>query len=352
MNASKSITATFSPITTNLVFVTSKPSPANRGSAAAYDADCNAAATSGGFNNLAGDAFVAWTSDAATTALDRIGPTARGWIRLDGTPFGDTLASIFAGVVFNPIDIDERGAVVQNNGVVWTGMNGDGTVDLAHTCNNWTSASLFVQGLAGSAYGGPRVFTEANHTKSCDATTPIYCFMKTKTTPVLAQSNAGKRIFLSNALWAPSGGAGAADAICEADKPAGTGPVKALLATSSFNPGTLLASAQTYVRPDGTVVGTGAQIKNSFQTVPMPSGIWQTGDGTYPIADGLAWTGGQSVGSSSPGTGWNCTNWTLSTGSGAAGAFGYTIQQPVTWWWNGGTTACSGANARLYCVEL
>ena len=106
-----------------------------------------------------------------------------------------------------------------------------------------------------------------------------------------------------------------------------------------------------FQHPEATLYDGAGQA--SIQHGAGPS--WQAGDGSYPIGatDGLAWAGSQSTQSTSLGTGWNCTNWTLTTGFGATGAFGYTIQQPPTWWWQGsGSVACTNAvNARLYCVE-
>ena len=90
------MTATFVPLTANLIFVTSATFAPNRGSAAAYDSVCNTAATAAGVNDAAGGAYTAVTSDATTTVRSRLGAAANGWVRMDGAPFADTQAALFA----------------------------------------------------------------------------------------------------------------------------------------------------------------------------------------------------------------------------------------------------------------
>jgi hypothetical protein len=67
----------------------------SRRSAAAYDAECNAAATAAGINDANEKSYIANmyvsasspTSPSGSTQLSRLGTTARGWMRMDGAPF-------------------------------------------------------------------------------------------------------------------------------------------------------------------------------------------------------------------------------------------------------------------------
>ena len=52
------VTAAFSPLLNNIVFATSSSFATNRGSAIAYDRDCNAAASAAGINDAAGTSYV------------------------------------------------------------------------------------------------------------------------------------------------------------------------------------------------------------------------------------------------------------------------------------------------------
>ena len=92
--ASISLSAMFSPMVNNLVFVSSARFPTSLGSAMAYDAKCNAAATTAGINDSASASYIAFTSDASSNAATRLG-SARGWVRMDGQPFADTTTPSF-----------------------------------------------------------------------------------------------------------------------------------------------------------------------------------------------------------------------------------------------------------------
>jgi len=90
----------------NLAFVTSTLHPLSSiGGVQNADAICNMRATEA---NLPGT-YVAWLSSATSNARDRIGTTARGWRRMDGRPFADTLAEIAINKTAYPIIFEENG---------------------------------------------------------------------------------------------------------------------------------------------------------------------------------------------------------------------------------------------------
>ena len=114
VNADTHVDATFAAQDFNLVFVTSATFASDLGGTSAYDVSCNDAASAAGINDsdANGTRFVAWLSDASSTAATRIG-AARGFVRLDGKPVADTMASLLTGGILNPIRIDENGTEVR-----------------------------------------------------------------------------------------------------------------------------------------------------------------------------------------------------------------------------------------------
>jgi hypothetical protein len=109
------------------------------------------------------------------------------------------------------------------------------------------------------------------------------------------------------------------DAKCQGDKPAGVTTAIALLATTTQSAASRLDPTATYVRMDGTLVGTGAQIASRN----FSSGVWQSADGAYRATSTsdtypYAWIGAPSPGVAGAVTE-TCGNWTDSAGTGFIG---------------------------------
>jgi len=330
------VNATFNAQTHNLVFVTSTSHATDLGGATAYDQVCNDIATDTGINNLAGDAFVAWTSDSSSLATTRLG-AARGFIRLDGRPFADTIAGLTgANVVLNPPMINETGVASSNFSMTGTFPSGAAGI----TCTDWTGVGTLT---VGAPAAGPGEWS-TRFTAGCADPRSLYCLMNTKTAALAAAPASGKRIFLTNAPYLPGNDA---DAQCEADKPAGTGTVVALLADTGQAASALLGAGTTYVRPDGQIVGTGQQlIDASASTDLLESGIWQHGDGTYASVTTGVWTGSLEL--TDVPVADTCDDWTLTTGMGLRAS--RTVRIDGTFW--GGTAvACTDTTLHAYCVE-
>jgi hypothetical protein len=337
VTAATTVTATFSPMTANLVFISSKVLPTNLGSPTAYDVECNKMATAAGINDTAGGAYIAFISGTASLAMTRLG-SARGWVRPDGKPFADSLAGLFSrGQIFNSIRLDEN-STDPGDQEVNTGANYDGTLTglMADNCGNWSRTTGMV--IIGYAAEGSYGWT-GSQSFECKPRA-IVCMGKSKTATVTPVVSTGKRIWITNTPWAV--GAGSPDAKCLADRPAGVTTGVALLSTTRKAGATVLDANATYVRVDGTRVGTGAQL---IAGQDLESGIWQAGNGTYPRVY-QAWTG--SYQPTSPGTtASTCADWTdpmLKTAE--LGVVGTTIFN----WWSGYSTDC-GYPSALYCVE-
>ncbi len=259
MSGSRTATPVIAPITTNLGFVTSSALAANLGGLAAYDAQCNALASAAGINNFdapGGTAFVAWMSDGVTTAASRLG-SARGFVRRDGVPFADDVASLLGqSRVLGVLSLDELGRDAGNREVM-TGISNDGSIDPAWSCAGWNSASI-VDGVAvGYSHGGPNAWSLGDF-RSCDIARPIYCLARNRTAAVTPPSLGGTRRVWVSSPYTP--GVTTPDAHCQGDRPGGVTMARALIATSTVLASSAVTLATTYVRPDGHVVGTGAQL--------------------------------------------------------------------------------------------
>lgn len=333
-------TATATAIPFNRIFVTSATFAANFGGVAAGDTTCQTIATNAGL----GGTWGAWLSDSTTDAKARLG-TARGFIRIDGAPFGDTIASITTSPhIFNALHLDEHGADV-GTVEVWTGTDADGTKS-STTCANWTT-SLSGTAQTGSTGAGPGAWTQTA-AASCGVPRHLYCFEKTKTAILTPSPAAGNTVFVTQGTFtpaaAPAGGTVGADALCAAEASAASlsGTYVALLATSTQSAASRVVLSALNVRKDGIFVGSSATVSGGG---PVASGIWQTAAGTYVTGPGV-WTGAatpSTVGTAAS----TCDNWTST--SSTTGTFGRPNFTDATWWSAAQPSSCSSA-FRLYCV--
>jgi len=155
------------------------------------------------------------------------------------------------------------------------------------------------------------------------------------------------RIFVTDATTdgkIGSGGIGQADSFCEQDanKPE-TGTYRALLSDGSNRvalPLTqrkdwVLAAKRTYIRPDGTVIGT--TTSQAVFAFPLKASIAKESYAVWTGIGGGAWTAGLG-----------CTAWTKD-GTGDSGIYGHSdrINSEIL---VAATGSCEIAR-RLYCVE-
>jgi uncharacterized repeat protein (TIGR01451 family) len=335
MNGPRTVGASFVPIANNLVFISSVPVAANLGGATAYDTECNQLATAAGLNDAGGTAYVAWVSQPGSNAIDRLG-SAQGFIRVDGAPFSGTKAELAGGKVMNAPDLDENGVYV-NAAEVWTGTFGDGTADPAGACMSWNTTSTNFDAVTGTSTWGP-FFTNTG-SEQCNFSLPIYCVGKSMTNALAFTPVAGKKIFLAS--WTPGSGIAGANKACD------TGVTGAVALLPRFSPmarsaASLLQAGTSYVRPDGVLVGTGAQLVSGN----LPSGIWQLADGSYETQDFRVITGSASIGTVPSSNATTCADWTVATGTATTG---WDQTTTSNWWSAGGLQTCN--NATIICVE-
>jgi hypothetical protein len=322
----------------NVVFVTSAAySPAEIGGTIGADAKCAALAEAAGLSGT----FVAWLSDATTSAGERLG-TARGFANTRRQPFADEPTELLnAQQVFFPVRYDENGDPVA--GRVATGSTRSG--EAADTCLDWTSSDSDQVLIAGDPSAGAILWTDDFYTASCDQEYHLYCFQidhQFALYPTLIQ---GRTVFISSVPFTlgPQG-RGAADALCAAEASAGelAGTFIALLGTATESPlARLILPGRIWVKPDGMAVADGiGQVTSGLLATPID----MRADGTYEA--GVLVFGAADLDADVP---LDCGGWTdpVSTPESAVlGVAGYTDSR-----WHSAQVGTCNASARVVCAQ-
>lgn len=347
MTAPVSANARFLAITENLIFVSSSTYPANLMSATEYDTRCNTLATAAGINNAAGNAYVAWmsTDTSVVTAATRLGTGKGAFRRMDHALFATSETDLLANKVLNAPNLDEYGRTT--NGAVWTGTYGNGTANTPNDCTNWTSTSGTTE--YGVSYGGPSRWTVAYAGLSCATFARIYCLMKTSTTTATNPTvpAGGKVAYITAPLFVPSSqgnGIGSLDTFCNNNKPTGfaSRSFVAFAASTALTAGGRLSQTASYYRPDGQLIGTGAEIAAHT----LRSGIWEASDLSYPGGEVPVWAGATNATTLAT-TATNCNNWTSSGTTGYGGRTNTVLSD----FFGSFTGQSCTTGKRLYCAE-
>jgi hypothetical protein len=359
MSRSGGATARFAEVQHNLVFTSSSRFSPHEGSLAAYDQECNRLASEAGINDVGGDAFIAAMSDSRASLRQRLGQ-ARGWVRMDGLPFADTPAGLFDGLEMSYyVAYDELGTQVPTPQTaraggqalnVLSGSLADGSSSAEH-CNDWTSSASDTSFLIGRTASGPIAWINTASV-TCDTTLEyrVVCMGITRTNPLPAPTALeslaarSKQIWLTNTEYVP--GSMTPDEKCQSERPPGVSSADAFVAYTDRAAATVLDPAATYRRPDGMLVGTGADLA-SMDVFTAP---WIRAEGGVPPLDATpaAWTGSSSptvVAIASE----NCDDW-LASDALRVGLVGNYLQGSVRFFDSDARPACD-RQLRLYCVE-
>lgn len=331
----------------NRVFVTSTTHAGDFGGLAGGDAICATRATAAGLPGT----YVAWLSVTGVNASSRLG-TARGFVRVDGKPFANSVADILANRIFNPLRIAENGADVSFGQfplavTVYTGTLGNGTVATGFTCSDFTTTDGSAR--RGNLVGGPEAWT-ARQNSNCTSSRHLYCFQIDHSGADLVPApTSGNIAFVSTKsfLPGPEVGIAGADALCASEAAAATlpGTYKALLATTTASAASRMTLASLYVRPDGMPIASGTTIAAGGS---LDSGIWQRADGTYvPSAGDLAYTGASQPSAVGTATS-TCDDWTSTASVGAI--IGAVTFADSTWWNTASNGSCANEIA-VYCLQ-
>jgi len=360
------ITAAFVRVTlqavgANYVFATNARYSGSLGGLAGADLKCKEAATAAGLPGT----YVAWLSDATTNASSRLG-TARGFLRVDGQPFSDTLQAtagqdLVEGRVFYPVALDPFGVALPKADFAWTGTAATGDLGAGTACANWASAMAADTAITGAPLAGSVAWTSrAPAPDTCDKQGHLICFRKDKNVAVtpVARPMPSRIAFVTSAPFTMgAGGIMDADALCTTEKTAAslTGTFKAYLATSAAaaqSRFSLLAVKGGWYRVDGTPIFTDPAVLQNFTGRPI-TGLTQHADGTYVTDDPAAhvdvWTG-MNTAPNAPSTSpaFSCTDW-MDGSVAANGRFGQSafVDERFT---SAGTSDCSVPRP-IYCLQ-
>ena len=186
------------------------------GSLGAADALCQTAAASADLPDPG--QYVAWLSTESTDARDRLG-SARGWLRPDGLPFGDTVESFTTGKkVLYPATLAANGSGQDYGFPVITGTKQDGTRMVGSTCDSWSTQSGTTTALGQSGTGFPG-WTESGYSYPCTSIAlRIYCFGTSRNSAITVPSVEGRRAFVTvGKLPMTTDLVSKADALCQTE---------------------------------------------------------------------------------------------------------------------------------------
>ena len=118
--------------------------------------------------------FVAWLSDAAHEARDRVTVDA-SFRRVDHYPIAGSRADLLDGFASNTLHVDENGSHAGIGYGVMTGTFADGTATLAD-CDDWTTSSAPFEATFGHGSSARSHRWTEGFANTCDITRRIYCF--------------------------------------------------------------------------------------------------------------------------------------------------------------------------------
>lgn len=295
IDADLTITAEFTP-TPNRVFVTSTTTTGDFGGIAGADAICATRASEAGLTGT----FIAYVSDAATTAADRVAGS-RGWVRIDGAPFADTPAAFSTGAVMFPPRLDELGNDL-GDALVYTGTSFGGAT--ANRCLEWTSRLGTENGTTNEVKFGYDSLGSTN--RACSSDQRLLCTEVGRIVEVSTRPDTGRLAFMSTTGWSPGGGRSSADAHCAAEATAAgfTGNFLAALATTTESIASRFSAGSVHRRVDGVRL---LRTPGTFATewLDVPPELDAFGD----VVSNDFWTGAARF-DAIPIAAENCNDWT------------------------------------------
>jgi Abnormal spindle-like microcephaly-assoc'd, ASPM-SPD-2-Hydin/Divergent InlB B-repeat domain len=322
----------------NYVFVTSQTYRTDLG-LAGYDRVCNERARIAGLPG----SYLAWLSTTTTDAVDRFS-SARGFIRVDGRPFADTLQP--GAPVYFPPALDEFGmASTAWPYSVMNGSDGSGRLVSGENCSDWTVSGAYPLRL-GNARAGSQVWTGWG-SSSCQTSWAILCFGAGIDRPLQRERASGRVAFVSWNALPSGGGVTAADSLCASEARAAglPGSFKALLSADGASAaGRFDLRGPPWVRTDGVpIVEKAADLAGSNLIAPLDV----TATGAY-VGWNTTWTGARTPGD--PGTSAStCSSWT-STATDVYAGWGAASSIDSQYWFGLNGVPCNGWY-NVYCLQ-
>jgi len=322
----------------NRIFITDTLTAGNFGGVAFADQVC---ADEARLASLTGT-FIAFVSDATTSARDRI-EGSRGWVRVDGTPIGDTPASMFDSLaIFGTANQTASGALLSGTST-WTGT--DPRASPSANCVGWISNSASQDGDGNSVLNA--TFAGGN-IQTCDLARRFVCLEVGHVATVVPRSVAGRIAFVSRMNRSTAINVTNADAICatEASTAGLPGMYKVALATTT----TTIASrftidTRSWVRVDGTLIAAASDMFSGARD--YDSVVNQHADGTY---DNVAfWTGVSTAPDAASLLADTCVDW-ASVAASNAGTRGVSATANRLEMWRNSSNACD-STFHFLCME-
>jgi hypothetical protein len=333
-----------SEVAPNFMFVTSMTYVPLWRTLDAADRACNDAAAAA---QLPGT-YRAWLSTSTLDARDRLAG-ARGWVRVDGAPFADTVDQIVQSRVLNPPNVDEFGQAHPGGDpemLVATGTATGGLRTPGAMCVDWTMN--VVQGvMVGEADATGGLWT-AERAGNCGDPARLYCFGVDRAVPLVPARAAGKRAFVTSTPFIPGGGIASADALCasEAVMWGQSGTFKALLATSTASAADRFTSPSStvWVRLDGIALNApGASLFDGPLASPL-----NVNSGSAYLFYNPVFTGAHTpreVGTTAS----TCDDWR--SASPITAALGGRACVTTGWFYDGASDTCGRTDVCIYCLE-
>ena len=312
---------------TNLIFATEGTiAPGGLGATGAAalvaaDAFCQSEAERAGLPGT----YMSWLSTSEVDAIDRIRAAGsqepRGWVRMDGRAFTDSLDGLVTPVIYYPVRFNQFGE--ETNKSYLTGTRPDGSAQ-DHTCGDYTDADQ-------SARGGDPTNAGIGWTASwgggCSTNKRLVCMGIDLAQPITPVTFEGRRVFLSRTKLLMSG-PDEPDRICadEAAESDLTGTFRALVAVGSegiaehvfgATEGVIDYPSGPWITPDGRLVSDADDGLFVGETI---AAISVDAAGNFSAENTFAWTGG-SGSDAEFGAGDNCADWSDPSGdtTGKAG---------------------------------
>jgi len=310
------ITGDFTP-QPNRVFLSSTTHDGNFGGLAGGDKSCQDLATQAGLTGT----YQILLSTESVLALQRLNG-AEGWIRVDDQPSGDPAPGLVLAQgtdghgLFN-LRLDERGIDL---GVVsiWTpNAPSSGT-----SCSAWSSnvGGAGADSLANVDFSvrTARPFSvDPRPSQPCSQKNHFLCAEVDRHVGVFPVSTSGRLAFATIAMWDPTSGIAAADALCTAEAAGRPGTFQALLATPTRSAiARFDTSGKPWVRVDGMPLLPTALRFQTADFLDIAPGVRI--DGSLQPVQAVIALGASSF--HTPGTNTTtCNNWTSSTNASAQG---------------------------------
>lgn len=156
----------------NYVFITNQTYNANLGGLAGADAKCQASADDTGLGGI----WKAWLSDSVTAALSRLSQSTNAYSLINGTIIANNWADLTDGNLKAPININEKGAAVNDYTFTNTTASGQVYGSGYGNCVNWSGTSdTYIVGWSGSSGSGWTDYWGGG-SRWCSFPAKLYCF--------------------------------------------------------------------------------------------------------------------------------------------------------------------------------